>query len=188
LRRVDRASGEVLQEVKLDQRHFGEGLALVEERLIQLTWRAGIAFVYDLDSFEVVDRYTYEGEGWGLCYDGKRLVMSDGTSRLKLRDAESFEVVGSLDVTFKGTAVRGLNELECAEGWIFANVYTTNDIVRIDPVSGEVTALIRASGLLSRDEARQADVLNGIAYDPVEGRFLLTGKLWPKLFEVRFLP
>lgn len=188
LRKVDPATGRVEQEVSLASDQFGEGLALVDDRLIQLTWQNGVALVYDADSFEEIQRYSYQGEGWGLCYDGYRLYMSDGTASLSLRDRESFEEVGRLQVTLEGRPLGALNELECAEGWIYANVYQTDVIVRIAPHSGEVQAVIDAADLLSPEERPAAGVLNGIAYRGDNSRFLLTGKYWPSIFEVDFTP
>lgn len=187
LRRVDPATGEIEASVTLPREFFGEGLARVEERLIQLTWREGVAFVRDRESLEELDRFHYEGEGWGLCHDGRRLVMSDGTSVLTFREPATFDVLRRVEVTLRDRPVGGLNELECAEGWVYANVYGSDKIVRIDPEAGRVAAIIDASDLLRPDEAVGADVLNGIAYDPQRQVFYLTGKLWPRLFEVRFV-
>ena len=188
LRRVDPASGAVEKKVDLASDLFGEGLALVGERLIQLTWKRGVALVYDVETFEEVDRYSYEGEGWGLCYDGHRLFMSDGSGSLSVRDRDSFEELTRLQVSLEGRPLGALNELECAEGWIYANVYQTDAIVRIDPLSGEVRAVILVAGLLSPEERAAADVLNGIAYRGDNNSFLLTGKHWPAMFEVEFIP
>jgi glutaminyl-peptide cyclotransferase len=185
VRKVDRMSGEVLESVALPTSEFGEGLALVEDRLVQLTWKNGIAHVYDLSLVET-SRFSYTGEGWGLCFDGQRLVMSNGSSSLFFRDPTSFELEGSVEVTANGTPVEALNELECVGQLVYANVWQTDDIVRIDPQTGEVLTRIDASSLLTAAEDRAADVLNGIAFDEDSGHFLLTGKLWPHLFEVRF--
>ncbi|MEE8277111.1 MAG: glutaminyl-peptide cyclotransferase [Thermoanaerobaculia bacterium] len=187
LRRIDPATGQVEQSVKLADDLFAEGLARVGERLIQLTWRAGRAIVYDLPRLEEVGRLEYTGEGWGLCFDGQRLVMSNGTDTLTLRDPESFRETGRLQVTLEGRPVRHLNELESAEGWIYANVWQSEAILRIDPSTGAVRARIDASGLLSPAERARVGILNGIAYEPLSATFLLTGKLWPKLFEVVFV-
>jgi glutaminyl-peptide cyclotransferase len=186
LRRVEPESGRVLRERALPEEVFGEGLARVDERLIQLSWKAGRGWILDLETFEQIGAVDYEGEGWGLCFDGARLWMSDGSDRLVGRDPDSFAPRGELRVTFEGRPLPRLNELECAEGWIFANVYGADQIVQIDPVSGAVAAVIDASGLLSANERASAEVLNGIAYDPESERFYLTGKYWPKLFEVVF--
>jgi len=187
LRRVDPETGEILDSVELSADFFGEGLARIEDRLVQLTWREGTALVWDLRSLEEVRRIPYEGEGWGLCYDGRHLVMSDGSGTLEFRDPATLQVQREVEVTLRDGVVGRLNELECARGWIYANVYTTDWIVRIDPQSGRVAALIDASGLLSAEQARDVEVLNGIAYDPGRQVFYLTGKLWPKLFAVRFV-
>jgi glutaminyl-peptide cyclotransferase len=193
LRQVDPVTGVAVREVFLPpapdgSTYWGEGLALVGRRLIQLTWLHGVAFVHDLHSFDQIGRYRYEGEGWGLCYDGRRLVMSDGSSALQFRDPDTFALLGRVDVTESGRPVVRLNELECVGGSVYANVFLTDEIVRIDAQSGAVTARIDAGGLLAPDERAAADVLNGIAYDPDGGTFLITGKWWPKLFEVTFRP
>jgi glutaminyl-peptide cyclotransferase len=184
---VDLESGRVLHRIAVDGEYFAEGLTRVGEQLVQLTWQSGRALVYSRDGFERVREHTYSGEGWGLCYDGTRLVMSDGSDELTFRDPTTFAVSGRMNVTKLGRPLRRLNELECSDGAVYANVWTTNEIVRIDPRSGRVTATIDASGLLSVDEAVGADVLNGIAHVPGTDRFLVTGKLWPWIFEVRFV-
>lgn len=186
IRRLDRRSGEVLAERPLGPELFGEGLAAVGESLIQLTWREGVALVWDRESLTETGRIAYAGDGWGLCSDGRRLYHSDGSDRLTVRDPETFAVRRRLSVTLDGRPVRQINELECAEGWIYANLLGSDAIARIEPHSGRVTALIDASGLLTAGEREQADVLNGIAYDAEAGVFLLTGKNWPKMFEVTF--
>lgn len=193
LRQVDPRTGEAVREVYLPPaegggHYWGEGLALVGSRLVQLTWLHGIAFEYDLDTFQVLGRHRYEGEGWGLCHDGTRLVMSNGSGTLVFRDPVDFSIVGSVAVTDEGRGVDRLNELECVGDDVFANVFLTDRIARIDPASGVVEAWIDAGGLLDAEEAERADVLNGIAHDPEAGTFLVTGKWWPKLFEVRFVP
>ena len=186
LRRVELASGEIVQEVALPDSVFGEGLARIDDRLVQLTWRARRGWVYDLETLRVVDEVSYESEGWGLCYDGARLWLSDGSARLAQHDTRTFDFLAELVVTLAGRPVPQLNELECAEGWIYANVYGSNDIVQIDPLTGEVAAIIDASGLLTPAQRENTDVLNGIAYDPDKETFYLTGKFWPRLFEVVF--
>lgn len=188
LRRVDPQTARVLQEVKLPGELFGEGLALVDERLIQLTWREQVARVYDRATLRLIEEHRYVGEGWGLCYDGQKLIRSDGSWMLTFHEAARFAVQGQLTVKRDDELVTSLNELECVGDQIYANVWQSNEIVRIDAATGQVTATIDASGLLSAEEASQADVLNGIAYDAQAGTFLITGKLWPKLFEVRFVP
>jgi glutamine cyclotransferase len=188
LRRVELETGRVEQQVRLEGSLFGEGLERVGDRLLQLTWQDGRALVWDLRTLRKLREHAYAGEGWGLCFDGKRLVMSDGSDRLTFRDAQSFGRLGEIAVTRLGRPVPQLNELECAQGHVYANVWQRNEIVRVDPASGRVTATIDASGLLTSRERLGTDVLNGIAYLPERGTFLLTGKLWPRLFEVKFVP
>lgn len=190
LRAVDPATGEVEQQIDLPEEYFGEGLALVDDRLIQLTWKESTALVYDAETFEQVSTFEYEGEGWGLCYDGEWLYMTDGTPFIDLRDPETFELVFSGAVTLQGQPVANLNELECVGDFLYANVWQTDYIVRIDKSNGVVTGVIDASSLLTEEERASLEsgaVLNGIAYDPEKDVFLITGKLWPKLFEVRFV-
>ena len=188
VRRVRLEDGRVLAERDLEDRFFGEGLARVDDRLIQLTWRSGVAVISDLQTLQRRDTLRYTGEGWGLCHDGDELVMSDGSSILEFRDPVTFESLREMTVRNGNRAVRNLNELECVGDEIYANVWQSDEIVRIDAKSGRVTAVIDASGLLSREEARRADVLNGIAYKPETNTFLLTGKLWPHVFEVELVP
>ena len=191
LREVDPETGEVLRGLEIPEPYFAEGLALVDDTLIQLTWKNGAVFFFDLDTFEFQGGYNYLGEGWGLCYDGELLYMSDGSSTLFQRDPITFEVVGEIPVAIRGEPVVRLNELECVDDDIYANVWQTDYIMRIDKETGEVTARIDASNLLTAEErqelATSSAVLNGIAYDPDQDVFYLTGKYWPKLFEVRFV-
>jgi glutaminyl-peptide cyclotransferase len=186
LRRVEPESGGVLQERRLADEFFGEGLARVGDRLIQLTWQNRRGFVYDLRTFEPLSEVVYDTEGWGLCHDGSQLWMSDGSAYLTRRDMDTFADYGRLEVTQDGAPVALLNELECAEGWIYANILESDRIVRIDPSSGRVRATIDASGLLTPTERVAAGVLNGIAYEPRTEVFYVTGKNWPRLFEVVF--
>jgi len=187
VREVDLADGTVLQEADLAPELFGEGLALAGDRLVQLTWREGTALLWDPDGLEPLGSFAYEGEGWGLCPDGDRLVMSDGSARLTFRDPATFAVTGGVDVTLDGTPVDDLNELECVDGAVWANVWLTDRIVRIDLASGRVTGVLDLTGLLDRSAAPGADVLNGIAFRPDTGTFLVTGKLWPTVFELRLI-
>lgn len=187
LRRVDLETGEVEQSVALPPDFFGEGLAAVGDRLIQLTWREQTALVWDVESLEQTGELSYLGEGWGLCYDGQRLFMSNGSAFLSVRDPETLRETSRLRVTLSGRPIARLNELECAEGWIYANVYQSDSLLRIDGDTGAVRAVIDASGLLTATEREGLDVLNGIAYNADSGRFYLTGKLWPRLFEVIFV-
>jgi glutaminyl-peptide cyclotransferase len=187
LREVDIKTGEVIRILSIEEKYFAEGLAKVGNKLIQITWENGEAFVYDLETFEKEKMFRYEGEGWGLCYDGNDLYMSDGNSTLFKRNPETFEITGEIQVKLNGQAVEMLNELECVDGFIYANVWQTDRIVKIDKTSGFVVTDIDASTLLSAEERQGADVLNGIAYNPETQAFFLTGKLWPKLFEVKFV-
>ena len=186
LRRLDPETGAVEQRVAISPAYFGEGLARVEERLVMLTWKAQRAFVFGLERFDQVRAFRYLGEGWGLCNDGRRLVMSNGSDRLTFRDLRTFEPLGDVSVTLRGLPLMQINELECVGDAVYANVYQEDFLVRIDPASGRVNQHIDASGLLTREEARRADVLNGIAFDPGAGTFYITGKLWPTMFEVTF--
>ena len=189
LREVDAISGEVLRRRPLSEREFGEGLALVEDRLIQLTYREGLAHVYARDTFEPVGRFRYQGEGWGLCYDGDALWMSDGSDRLTRRDPATFEVRGSVHVTLDGSGVTQLNELACVGEHVYANVWLSDELVRIRTADGRVDAVIDASALVPDDPRVRGDpdaVLNGIAFDPTGDRFFLTGKLWDVMYVVRF--
>ncbi len=187
LRRVDVATGEVLARVAVDSALFGEGVARVGNELIQLTWKAGRALVYDAETFGVLREYAYDGEGWGLCFDGESLYMSDGSDTLEVRDPDTFEVTRTVAVTSGGRPLRRLNELECVNGSIYANVYQTDRIVRIDKATGEVVAEIDLSSLpLSVRRPGSVDaVLNGIAFVPETGVLLVTGKLWPALLALR---
>lgn len=186
VRQVDIATGQVLRIHALGDEHFGEGLARVGDRLIQLTWKAGLAFVYDAATLAPLDTLAYEGEGWGLCHDGQSLFMSNGSGTLQRRDPGTFELVEQVRVTRNGFSVRNLNELECVGDHIYANIYMENEIVRIDKVSGEINGVLDAFSL-SVYGGRPTDagaVLNGIAYDAAAGTFYVTGKLWSNMFEI----
>jgi glutamine cyclotransferase len=187
LREVKPETGEVLRSTPLPAKYFAEGLALVDDRLIQITWQEGVAFVYGLAKFDPRGQFSYTGEGWGLAYDGKRLIMSDGTDRLTFRDPVTFDALGGVNVSQDGKPVLNVNELEWVDGVLYANVWQTDRILRIDPATGRVTAEIDASGLLSAKEAADAEVLNGIAWRPDTKTFYITGKRWPKMFEVVFV-
>lgn len=188
VREVEPTTGQVIRRVNLPVPLFGEGLARVGDRLIQLTWQDQLAFVYDLATFQTLDQFTYATEGWGLCLDGTRLIMSDGSSTLYYRDPATFELLGQVSVTLDGQPLASLNELECVGSLVYANVWLTDLIVAIDKEVGAVTAVIDAAGLLTAEERASSDVLNGIAYKAETDTFLITGKLWPKLFEVRWTP
>jgi glutamine cyclotransferase len=186
LREVDLETGAVLRRVDVEPPHFAEGLAELGGRLYQLTWQSRLGFVYDATSFAPTGEFPYEGEGWGLTDDGRSLVMSDGTSVIRFLDPATFAVRRTITVTDEGVPVTNLNELEYIRGEIYANVWHTDTILRIHPRTGQVTGVIDMAGLLPPD-GTPVDVLNGIAYDADGGRIFVTGKLWPALFEVRFV-
>jgi glutaminyl-peptide cyclotransferase len=188
IRKVRLETGEVLQTRRLDARYFGEGIAIVGNNLIQLTWQTEVGFVYDLATFEPRSTFKYPGEGWGLTYDGKRLIMSDGSPVLRFLDPTTLHETGRLTVRDAGIPVEELNELEVVKGEIYANVYQTERIARISPKTGLITGWIDLSGLLTPHEAAGTEVLNGIAYDAAKDRLFVTGKLWPKLFEIQVVP
>lgn len=188
LREVDLKTGRVLRRLDLPAPLFAEGLAVVGTRLFQLTWKDGAAFTYERDTFRRGPTFRYDGEGWGLCHDGRQLVMSDGSARLTFRSPEDFRATREIVVRDGGRPVDRLNELECVGPHVYANVWMTDRIVRIDGRTGTVTANVDAAGLLPAADRAAASVLNGIAWDPSTDTFLLTGKRWPKLFRVRFVP
>ncbi len=186
LREEEVKTGRVLKQIAVPAQYFAEGLAVVGDRAYQLTWRSGKGFVYDVDTFRLERDFGYEGEGWGLATDGRVLILSDGTSRIRFLDPATFQVQRTIEVTQAGKPVDQLNELEWINGEIFANVWQTNEILRIDPATGRVRGAIDFSGLLApQDRGPETDVLNGIAYDPAGDRLFVTGKRWPKIFEVR---
>jgi glutamine cyclotransferase len=188
LRRVDLESGEVVQSISLSPEYFGEGIVTWQDRIVQLTWKSGVGFVYDKGSFELLDTFRYPTQGWGITHDGTRLIMTDGTATLHFWDPDTFMEIGSVEVRTSAGPVTRLNELEYIEGKVFANIYQTDFIAIIDPDTGQVTAWIDLRGLLGpEDYAEPVDVLNGIAYDANGGRLFVTGKLWPKLFEIEVL-
>lgn len=184
LRIVQVETGEVLQRVNLGPQYFAEGLAAVGDRLYQLTWREGVAFIYDAQTLRQVSQVAYQGEGWGLTSDGRRLVVSDGSSYLTFVDPTTFQVDTTLRVTDGGRPVDQLNELEWVRGEIWANVWHTHRIARIDPATGRVKGWLDLSALIPAVADPEA-VLNGIAYDEQANRLLVTGKLWPRLYEIR---
>ena len=186
LRQVEPESGGVVRETRLSHTLFAEGLARVEGELWQLTWKRGLLLRHRVDDFGRLKSLRYDGEGWGLCHDGRSMVMSDGSRSLQFRDDRTFEFRRRVNVTLEGRAVSHLNELECVGDRVYANIWRRDAIAVIDPSDGRVTAMIDASGLLSPGERRNTDVLNGIAHVPGTDEFYLTGKLWPKIFRVRF--
>lgn len=188
IRKVRLETGEVLEKHEIGEEYFGEGITNWKDRLLEITWRSETGFIYDLASFATRGQFSYPGEGWGLTQDGKRIIMSDGTPELRFWDPETLRELGRVMVTDDGRPVPELNELEWIKGEVYANVYQTDRIARIDPSSGKVVGWINLAGILSAaDRDRQVDVLNGIAYDAKGDRLFVTGKLWPKLFEIRLM-
>lgn len=189
LRRVELETGDILQVRELPAQFFGEGITIYGDKIIQLTWQSNVGFVYDRDSFEVLQEFHYPTEGWGITHDGKRFIMSDGTSTLHFLDLETLEEVGRIEVHDNHEPVTRLNELEYVRGEIYANVWQTDRIARISPQTGQVIGWIELKGLLSAaDRSEPVDVLNGIAYDAKNDRLFVTGKLWPRLFEIELVP
>jgi glutaminyl-peptide cyclotransferase len=190
IRKVRLETGEVVQRVDIPAQYFGEGIVNWKNRLIGLTWKSQVGFVYDLATFKLQRQFHYEGEGWALTQDGKQIIMSDGTPQLRFLNPQTLKETGRITVTLAGKPIRYVNELEWVKGEIYANVWQTNWIVRIDPHTGNIVGLINLAGLLGpADQIQgQTDVLNGIAYDEKRDRLFVTGKNWPKLFEIRLHP
>jgi glutaminyl-peptide cyclotransferase len=189
IRKVRLETGEVVLTHDLPPEYFGEGITYWGNRLIGLTWKSQIGFIYNLRTFVVEGHFNYPGEGWALTRNDHEIIMSDGTPELRFLDPKTLREVRRIRVTARGRPVDQLNELEWLQGSILANIWQTDRIARIDPGSGEVTAWIDLTGLLPASDRvpGQTDVLNGIAYDSAEGRLFVTGKLWPKLFEIRIV-
>lgn len=188
LRQVELATGRVLQDYRLPTQYFGEGITLWNDTIVQLTYQSHLGFVYEKESFALRREFRYATEGWGITHDGEHLIMSDGTATLYFLDPGSFEVVNQLVVTDRGTAVAQLNELEYVQGAIYANVWPTSRIAIIAPETGQVSGWLDLTGLLSAEDRLQpVDVLNGIAYDAAQDRLFVTGKYWPKLFEIELV-
>lgn len=185
LRRVEVETGAVLQQIDLPESYFGEGIVVIDDRIFQLTWQEQTAFLYDRTSFDEIQQFTYPTEGWGLTFDGEHLIMSDGSNNLYFRDPVTFEELGRVAVTYLGSPLTRLNELEYIDGVVWANVYQTNFIAQIDPESGKVIGIVDLAGILTNVEVTgQVDVLNGIAWDAENERLFVTGKWWPALFEI----
>ncbi len=184
LRQTEITSGTVVRQVELPDELFGEGLTRINERLIQITWKEQRALVYAIDSFEVINEYTYEGEGWGLTFDGDYILMTSGDHYLQFRDPFSFELVQKLPVTLNGRPLARLNELEFIEGNVYANIWGEDFIARIDPQTGQVTSLIDCRKLIPAASRQRENVLNGIAWDQENRLLYITGKNWPSLFAV----
>jgi glutamine cyclotransferase len=188
LRKVDLQTGQVLQKIDVPSQYFAEGLALFNNRLYQLTWQSRLGFIYDLETFQVRRTFNYRGEGWGLTHDGQQLIMSDGTNMLRFLDPETLDPKREVEVKDGDRPINFLNELEYVRGDVWANVWQTDKLVRIEPSTGRVNGWVNLSGLLTAEDRQQpVEVLNGIAYDEAGDRLFVTGKLWPKLFEIKLV-
>ncbi len=188
VRKVDLKTGKILERIDLPDTIFGEGIALADGKIVTLSWRAKKGFVYDKQSLSLTGEFSYDTEGWGITHDGTQFIMSDGSATLQMLDTKTLAVTKTLDITFRGKPISRLNELEWIDGEIFANVWQTNAIMRIDPLTGIVTSVIDLRGLLSdEDKTSKTNVLNGIAYDAEKKRLFVTGKNWPKLFEIELI-
>jgi glutaminyl-peptide cyclotransferase len=186
LRRVELETGKVLQKVDVPEPYFAEGITLLKGKIYQLTWQHQLGFIYDAWTFEKIGKFDYQGEGWGLTNDGQSLLLSDGTNRIRFLDPDNFQARKTIAVLDGSMPVIEINELEYVQGEIYANIWHDDRIVRIDPQTGRVVGWIDLKGLLARGEVHDEEaVLNGIAYDDANGRLFVTGKLWPKLFEIR---
>ncbi len=188
LRTVELQTGKVLREIHIDPQYFGEGITVVDRRIVELTWQSHRGFVYDRGTFKLIRNFDYPGEGWGLTNDGHEIFMSDGTPQIRVWNPTTLQEIRRITVHDGATPIQSLNELEYVRGEIYANVWQTDRIARISPADGHVTGWIDCTGLLTSAERENgADVLNGIAYDSRGDRLFVTGKLWPKLFEIRLV-
>ncbi|MBC8101100.1 MAG: glutaminyl-peptide cyclotransferase [Cytophagales bacterium] len=187
LREVDLATGTVLKKVDVSSEYFAEGLTEFQDKLYQLTWQSNRGFIYDRATFQKTGDFSYTGEGWGLADDDRSLILSDGTSQIRFLDPVSLKVQRTIRVTFADSLpLDRLNELEYIDGEIYANVWKTDSIARINPQTGRVTSWIDLTGLLPvSEQTSETDILNGIAYDPAGKRLFVTGKLWPKVYEIK---
>ncbi|HML17362.1 MAG TPA: glutaminyl-peptide cyclotransferase [Bryobacteraceae bacterium] len=188
LRKVKLETGQVLQEIRIAPQLFGEGITVINQQILELTWKAESGFVYDQNSFRVLRTFHYPGEGWGLTNDGSQIYMSDGSAQIRVWDAVTLAEKRRITVHDGAKPIEDVNELEWVRGEIYANVWKTDKIARISPVDGKVLGWIDLKGILPAADRDGADVLNGIAYDSLGDRLFVTGKLWPKLFEIRLVP
>ncbi len=189
LRITEESTGHVIEQVDLPHEYFGEGITILDGLVYQVTWKENTGFVYSVDDLTQVKSFTYSGEGWGLTHDGASLILSNGSSTLSFLDPETFQVMRTVDVNYNDTSVPDLNELEYVDGVVYANVWKTDQIVMIDPVDGAVIGWIDLYGIEEHlDSTEGINVLNGIAYNTETGRLLVTGKLWPNVFEIELVP
>jgi glutaminyl-peptide cyclotransferase len=187
IRRVDLATGNVLQEYSLPSQYFGEGITIVDNRIIQLTWQSNIGFIYDKNTLAVTGNFTYPTEGWGLTFNGTQLIMSDGTSNLYFLNSTTFQRIGQVYVHDGTSAVENINELEYVNGDVYANIWHLNKIAIINPENGQVKGWIDLAGLSAPPQTSD-NVLNGIAYDQQNDRLFVTGKQWPNLYQITIKP
>jgi len=188
LRKIDLESGKVLKIKKIPDRFFGEGITIFGDRIIQLTWKGNIGFVYNKNTFNLTDRFNYPYEGWGICQDGKYLIVSDGTSTIRFLEPDNFREISRITVQENGTPINNINELEYVKGEIYANIWQSEFIAKINPLNGSISGWIDLTGLLKMENVeKKVDVLNGIAYDRENDRLFVTGKLWPFVFEIELI-
>ncbi|MFN2340094.1 MAG: glutaminyl-peptide cyclotransferase [Halanaerobium sp.] len=186
LRKVELESGQILKKLELDQKYFGEGITILNDKIYQLSWKENTAFVYNLD-FKLLKTFSYQGEGWGLANDGQHLIMSNGSEYLSFRNPETFALIKKLEIKNGDQKIKNINELEYQAGFIYANIWQTDYILKINAENGKVKAYLDLKGILKTDYEGEVDVLNGIAYDPQENNFLVTGKLWPKIYRIKII-
>jgi len=187
LRKVDLQTGDVLKLHKLDENYFGEGITIYHNKIFQLTWKSKVGFIYDKDSFNLINKFYYNTEGWGITHNEEHLIMSDGTEEIFFLNPQNFKKVYSIKVHDEFRPITKLNELEFIKGEIYANVWKSDKIARICPHSGKITGWIELKGLLSPKEYKNAGTLNGITYDKQDNRIFVTGKMWPKVFEIKLI-
>jgi glutamine cyclotransferase len=177
-----------VQQIKLAPQYFGEGITVLDQKIVQLTYKTKVGFVYDQSGFQQQRTFTYPGEGWSLTNDGRQIFMDDGTSEIRVWDAVTLRELKRITVHDGAKPIDNVNEMEFVGGEIYANIWMTDRVARISPVDGRVLGWVDLSGLLTDAEREDTDVLNGIAYDALGGRLFVTGKLWPKLFEIQIVP
>ncbi|WP_111573362.1 glutaminyl-peptide cyclotransferase [Halanaerobium saccharolyticum] len=186
LRKVEIESGQVLKQINLAKEYFGEGITILNSKIYQLSWKEKTTFVYDLN-FNLIKTFSYQREGWGLANNGEQLIMSNGSEIISFRDPETFELLKKIEVKNGDQKIKNINELEYHNGFIYANIWQTDYIAKINAQNGNVTAYLDLSGILKTDYDGEIDVLNGIAYDPANDNFLVTGKLWPKIYRIKII-